>query len=80
MRYYVSGIDHYFIISQPTYWKTDFPLVSKCGRQESMADNISQVSSKCLFEVWLFNMGVTNDKIALIAMYWRIFRKLEFHF
>ena len=37
-----------------------------------MADNIlflnmSLVSSKCLFEVWLFNKDVTDGKIAMIA-------------
>ena len=37
-----------------------------------MADNIlflnvSLVSSKCLFEVWLFNKDVTHDKIVTIA-------------
>jgi len=42
-----------------------------------MADNIlclnmSLVSSKCLFEVWLFHKGVMDDKIAMIAMRWRI--------
>ena len=46
-----------------------------------MADNIlflnmSVVSSKCLFEVWLFNKDVTDDKIAMIAMRWRIFGAL----
>ena len=46
-----------------------------------MADNIlflnmSFVSSKCLFEVWLFNKDVTDDKIAMIAMRWRIFGAL----
>ena len=46
-----------------------------------MADNIlflnmSLVSSKCLFEVWLFNKDVTDDKIAMIAMRWRIFGAL----
>ena len=45
-----------------------------------MADNIlflnlSLVSLKCLFEVWQFNKGVIDDKIAMIAMRWRIFRK-----
>ena len=34
--------------------------------------NISRVSSKCFFEVWLFNKGVIDDKIAMIAMRWRI--------
>ena len=37
--------------------------------------NISLVSSKCLFEVWLFNKGVIDDKIAMIATRWRISRK-----
>ena len=46
-----------------------------------MADNLlflnmSLVSSKCLFEVWLFNKDVTHDKIAMIAMRWRIFGAL----
>ena len=45
-----------------------------------MADNIlylnmSLVSSKCLFEVWLFDKGGMDDKIAMIAMRRRIFRK-----
>ena len=30
--------------------------------------NISLVSSKCLFEVWLFEKGGMDDKIAMIAM------------
>ena len=30
--------------------------------------NISLVSSKCLFEVWLFDKGGMDDKIAMIAM------------
>ena len=38
--------------------------------------NMSLVSSKCLFEVWLFNKEVTDDKIAMIAMRWRIFGAL----
>ena len=38
--------------------------------------NMSLVSSKCLFEVWLFNKDVTDDKIAMIAMRWRIFGAL----
>ena len=51
-----------------------------------MADNIlflnmSLVSSRCLFEVWLFNKrsnkDVTDDKIAMIAMRWRIFGALN---
>ena len=37
--------------------------------------NISLVSSKCLFEVWLFDKGGMDDKIAMIAMRRRIFRK-----
>ena len=37
---------------------------------------MSVVSSKCLFEVWLFNKDVTHDKIAMIAMRWRIFGAL----
>ena len=49
-----------------------------------MADNIlfldmSLVSSKCLFEVWLFNKDVTDDKIAMIAMCCRIFGALITH-
>ena len=48
-----------------------------------MADNIlflmSLVSSKCLFEVWLFNKDVTDDKIAMITMRWRIFQALITH-
>ena len=49
-----------------------------------MADNIlfldmSVVSSKCLFQVWLFNKDVTDDKIAMIAMCWRIFGALITH-
>ena len=37
-----------------------------------MADNIlflnmSLVSSKCLFEVWVFNKDVTDDKIAMMV-------------
>ena len=49
-----------------------------------MADNIlflnrSLVSSKCLFEVWLFNKDVTDDKIAMIAMRWRTFGGLITH-
>ena len=38
--------------------------------------NMSLVSSKCLFEVWLFNKEVTDHKIAMIAMRWRIFGAL----
>ena len=38
--------------------------------------NMSFVSSKCLFEVWLFNKDVTDDKIVMIAMRWRIFGAL----
>ena len=37
--------------------------------------NISLVSSKCLFEVWLFDKGRMDDKIAMIAMRRRMFRK-----
>ena len=37
--------------------------------------NISLVSSKYLFEVWLFDKGGMDDKIAMIAMRRRIFRK-----
>ena len=37
--------------------------------------NISLVSSKCLFEVWLFDKGGMDDKIATIAMRRRIVRK-----
>ena len=37
--------------------------------------NMSLVSSKCLFEVWLFDKGGMDDKIAMIAMPRRIFRK-----
>ena len=37
--------------------------------------NISLVSSKCLFKVWLFDKGGMDDKIAMIAMRRRIFRK-----
>ena len=37
--------------------------------------NISLVSSKCLFEVWLFAKGGMDDKIAMIAIRRRIFRK-----
>ena len=37
--------------------------------------NISLVSSKCLFEIWLFDKGGMDDKIAMIAMRRRIFRK-----
>ena len=41
--------------------------------------NMSLVSSKCLFEVWLFNKDVTDDKIAMIVMRWRIFGALITH-
>ena len=42
--------------------------------------NMSLVSSKCLFEVWLFDKGGMDDsgmddKIAMIAMPRRIFRE-----
>ena len=37
--------------------------------------NVSLVSSKCLFEIWLFDKGGMGDKIAMIAMGRRIFRK-----
>ena len=37
--------------------------------------NISLVSSKCLFEVWLFGKGGMDDKIAMIATRRRNFRK-----
>ena len=37
--------------------------------------NISPVSSKCLFEVWLFEKGGMDDKIAMIAMGRKIFRE-----
>ena len=37
--------------------------------------NISVVSSKYLFEVWLFDKGGMDDKIAMIALRRRIFRK-----
>jgi len=37
--------------------------------------NISLVSSKCLFDVWLFDKGGMDDKIGMIAMRRRIFRK-----
>ena len=45
-----------------------------------MADNILYlnmplVSLKWLFEVCLFDKGVMDDKIAMIAMRWRIFGK-----
>ena len=48
-----------------------------------MADNIlflnmSLVSSKCLFEVWLFNKDVTDDKIGMIAMRLRIFGGIDY--
>ena len=46
-----------------------------------MADNILflnmfLVSSKCLFGVRLFNKYVTDDKIAMIVIHWRIFGAL----
>ena len=37
--------------------------------------NISLVSWKCLLEVWLFDKGGMDDKIAMIAMCRRMFRK-----
>ena len=37
--------------------------------------NISVISSKCLFKVSLFDKGGMDDKIAMIAMRRRIFRK-----
>ena len=37
--------------------------------------NISVVSSKYLFEVWLFDKGGMDNKIAMIALRRRIFRK-----
>ena len=37
--------------------------------------NISLVSWKCLFEVWLFDKGRMDDKIAMIAMRRRMVRK-----
>ena len=37
--------------------------------------NLSRVSAKCSFEVWLFNKGVIDYKMAITAMPWRIFRK-----
>ena len=40
-----------------------------------MSLNISVISSKCLFKVWLFDKGGMDDKIAIIAMCRRIFRK-----
>ena len=46
-----------------------------------MTDNIIIVYEhlpsklKSLFKVWLSNKGVSDDKIAMIAMRWRIFRK-----
>ena len=45
-----------------------------------MADNIlllnmSLVSSMCLSEVWLFNKGAIDDKIAMIVISWIIIRK-----
>ena len=41
--------------------------------------NMSLVSSKCLFEFWLFDKDVTDDKIAMIAVRWRIFGALITH-
>ena len=37
--------------------------------------NISLVRSKCLFNVWLFDKGGMDEKIAMIAMRRRIFGK-----
>ena len=37
--------------------------------------NISRVSAKYLFEVWLFSKGVIDDKMAITAMRWRILGK-----
>ena len=37
-------------------------------RDDILFVNISLVSSKCLFEVWLLNEGVIDDKIAMTAM------------
>ena len=37
--------------------------------------NISLVSSKCFFHVWLFDKCGMDDKIAMIAMHRRVFRK-----
>ena len=48
-----------------------------------MTDNIIIVYEylpsklKSLFKVWLSNKGVSDDKIAMIAMRWRIFRKMH---
>ena len=36
--------------------------------------NMFLVSSKCLFEVWLFNKGVIDDTIAMIAIALENFR------
>ena len=46
-----------------------------------MADNILVLnmplaSSKCLFEIWLLNKGVIDNKIAMIVMQCRIIRKM----
>ena len=54
--------------------------VTKHGLLELMADiilflNMSLVSVKCLFKFWVFNKGVMENEIAVIAMQWRIFRK-----
>ena len=38
--------------------------------------NMSLVSSKCLLKFWLFNKDVTDDKIAIIVVRWRIFGAL----
>ena len=37
--------------------------------------NMSLARSKCLFEVWLFNESVIDDKIAMTAIRCRLFRK-----
>ena len=37
--------------------------------------NMPLASSKCLFEIWLFDKGVIDEKIAMIVMQCRIIRK-----
>ena len=37
--------------------------------------NMPLASSKCLFEIWLFDKGVIDKKIAMIVMQCRIIRK-----